>query len=262
MDEPSRELETLVTTSSEFEAHTIGVMLHEAGIESFVIDMHGALSAPSDHERLSGMQVKAADEGFIVAQPAGILRSWDILTGNGEDVDFILAVVADVQARVAVDPDRIYATGMSNGGGMADRLGCVAPDVFAAIAPVAGWYVDAVDCRSDRRIPVLAFHGTADLVVPYNGGPFFVAIPEWAAAWAERNGCSPTPVDKQVHDDVQVRVWPDCDAEMELYTIDGGGHGWPGTEFELGKLVTTSSIDATDVIWEFFVGYRRASRTQ
>ena len=153
-----------------------------------VVDLHPALSTPDDQEALSGMRVKAATEGFIVAQPAGQFRTWDIITGNGQDVAFIRAVVADVASRTPIDADRIYATGMSNGGGLTDQLACTAADVFAAVAPVAGWYVPSVECADDAVIPVMAFHGTADLVVPYSGmGLFFVDVEEWAADWAARN---------------------------------------------------------------------------
>ncbi len=219
---------------------------------ALVIDMHGALGTPAMQDQLSAMRTKADEEGFVVAQPAGLLRTWDIITGNGNDVEFLKAVVDDVGERTKIDPDRVYATGMSNGGGMADRLACLAGDVFAAVAGVAGWYTDVVDCDASTT-PVLAFHGTADLVVPYDGtGPFFIPVDEWAATWAERNGCDPEPMQFRVSEDVRTLTWSGCAADVQLYTIEGGGHGWPGSDVSLLALSSTDTINATNLIWEFF----------
>jgi polyhydroxybutyrate depolymerase len=224
-----------------------------------VVDIHPALSTPDDQEALSGMRVKAAEEGFIVAQPAGQFRSWDIITGNGEDVAFIRAVVADVQARTPIDSDRIYASGMSNGGGLTDQLACTAGDLFAAVAPVAGWYVPSVECADDAVIPVMAFHGTADLVVPYSGmGLFFVDVEEWAADWAVRNGCDPDPTDERVTEDVVKRSWSGCTADTHLFTIEGGAHGWPGSDVSIIAVSSTDTISATELIWDFFVAHPKA----
>ena len=224
---------------------------------ALVLDLHGALGTPEMQDRLSGMKAKAAEEGFIVAQPVGVLRSWDIITGDGDDVAFLRAVVADVAARTAIDSDRVFATGMSNGGGMAERLGCVSGDLFAAIAPVAGWYVAAVECTGQGP-PVMAFHGTADFVVPYNGdGPLFVPVEEWAAEWAERNGCIDAPEESRLAADVVERTWPGCDRDVSLVIVEGGGHGWPGTSDETFGLASSDSIDATDLIWSFFEAHPR-----
>jgi polyhydroxybutyrate depolymerase len=223
-----------------------------------VVDLHGALGTPDMQDALSGMRAKAVEEGFVVVQPAGLLRSWDIITGGDGDVAFVMAVIADAQARTAVDADRIYATGMSNGGGMAERLACSAGDTFAAFAPVAGWHVPAVECNGDQ-VPLLAFHGTADLVVPYDGtGPLFVPVEEWVAEWAVRNGCDPTPVEERLTDDVTTLIWAGCSADTQLVTIEGGGHGWPGSEVSILALSSTDTIDATDMIWDFFVAHPRS----
>ncbi|MDJ0960911.1 MAG: PHB depolymerase family esterase [Acidimicrobiia bacterium] len=224
-----------------------------------VVDIHPALSTPNDQEALSGMRIKAAEEGFIVAQPAGQFRSWDIITGNGNDVAFIRAVVADVQSRTPIDVDRIYATGMSNGGGLTDQLACTAGDLFAAAAPVAGWYVPSVECPDDAVVPVMAFHGTDDFVVPYDGmGLFFVDVEEWAAEWAARNGCAAEPTDERITEDVVKRTWAGCDADTHLFTIEGGAHGWPGSDVSIIAVSSTNTISATDLIWDFFVANPKA----
>jgi polyhydroxybutyrate depolymerase len=154
-------------------------------------------------------------------------------------------------ARYPVDPKRIYATGFSNGGGMVNRLGCDLADRFAAIAPVSGAFLLSEDCRPSRPIPVMAFHGTGDRIVPYDGsGKVLPPIPAWAAGWALRNGCrqpSTAFLDDGV---VRGEHWSDCEqgADVFLYTIAAGGHTWPGRISLPGQ----SSIDASATMWGFF----------
>jgi polyhydroxybutyrate depolymerase len=109
---------------------------------------------------------------------------------------------------------------------------------------------------------MIAFHGTRDRVTPYNGGKTFVAqdafpaIPDWTGKWARRNGCALEPRDSRIASDVTRREYPGCanDASVLLYTIEDGGHTWPGgaelPEWLLGR--TTRSIDATQLTWAFF----------
>src|SRR5690606_31858506 len=101
--------------------------------------------------------------------------------------------VEQVQQQVCVDPDRIYATGMSNGGHMSHRLACEAADVFAAVAPVAGSMTVTGNCTPAEPISVLHFHGTSDSIVPYDGYPLVMpGAQETMKGWAARSGCDPT----------------------------------------------------------------------
>ena len=138
---------------------------------------------------------------------------------------------------------------------MANRLACEAADMFAAVAPVAGAYTQHEECDPVRPVPMMIFHGDADPVVPYNGaGELFPPVEDFAAGWAVRNGCDTEPDDSVVAPDVTERRWAECDAgaDVVLYIIDDGGHGWPGTARPGAEAVTTDSISATDLIWEFF----------
>jgi polyhydroxybutyrate depolymerase len=225
---------------------------------ALVLDLHGLTGTPAGQDLLSGMQAKAEAEGFVVAQPAGVAGAWDALADRDQDLAFLRAVVADVADRVTIDPARIFATGMSNGGGMAHRLACDAADVFAAVAPVAGAYLLDVDCAPSRPVPVLAFHGTEDRVVPFTGlGTALPDVGEWAAAWAERNGCSLRPTSTTVAGDVRSLRWDGCleGGDVELLVVEGGGHGWPGTDDPRRRSATTGSVEATDLIWEFFASH-------
>src|SRR6266496_1133785 len=162
-----------------------------------VINFHGYNSNSGQEENLTGMSAKADREGFIVVYPDGINSTW--FTGRGEDgqrdQQFIRDLIASLESQYTIDPKRIYATGISNGGGMTNRLGCDMADLIAAIAPDSGAYNFWQDCNPSRPVPVLAFHGLDDNLVPYTGGtPKLMEPPieEWAAAWAARNGCSST----------------------------------------------------------------------
>ena len=118
----------------------------------------------------------------------------------------------------------------------------------------------AVSCDPVRPVPIVAFHGTADRIVPYAGfRPLGLpAVEDWTAEWAERNGCGPAPAPERIAADVERTAWTGCDAAVVLYTVEGGRHGWPGSERALAVLDSTDSIDASEIIWEFFEAHPRS----
>lgn len=234
---------------------------YQSGIPTaLVINLHGLRSNASEQEALSSMSIKADKEGFIVAYPTGRNEKWSVGPGVDGEVDreFIRNLIHHLQNRYTIDVKRIYATGISNGGGMANRLACDMADVIAAIAPVSGAYNFWRECNPSRPIAVLAFHGTADKIVPYKGvgrGNVEPSIQEWANAWAERNDCDLTPsVTAQTHE-VIGKTWSNCkdNAIVVLYTIEKHGHSWPGSD--LLPNITSKAINATDVMWEFFLSH-------
>jgi polyhydroxybutyrate depolymerase len=223
-----------------------------------VINFHGYSSNSRQEEGLSGMSVKADAAGFLVAYPDGINNAWHDGPGlEGEkDLQFVRDLIAAIQSQYSVDPKRIYATGISNGGGMANRLGCDMADVVAAIAPVAGAYNLWEQCKPSRPVPVLAFHGLDDNIVPYEGGEpkaMLPRIPDWAAAWAKRDGCNETPAESTPTDGVTIQTWSGCEggAEVILYSLADHGHSWPGSSV-MPRAITSQAVNATDVMWEFF----------
>ena len=225
-----------------------------------VIDLHGYNSNAAQQEWLSRMSVKADSAGFVAAYPEGLgdPQSWKFgpLAEGQADIGFIRDLIQHLQDQFSIDPQRIYVTGISNGAEMSYRLACALGDTIAAFAPVAGGYPPFEDCRTTRPIPVVAFHGTDDHLLPYTGKPpLLLPVHEWAARWAAHNGCNPTPAVSFKQGDVIGETWSGCraGADVVLYTITGKGHSWPGSA--MPAQITTRDIDATDVIWEFFAAH-------
>jgi polyhydroxybutyrate depolymerase len=226
---------------------------------ALVFGFHGNNGRAEHLEAYSGFSPLADREGFIVAYPQGSGEhpTWEAWQGS-KDVQFVYDLIDRIATICSVDPHRIYATGHSLGGGMANRLACDLSKRIAAIGPVAGAYQDDEHCSPSRPVPVLAVHGTQDSVIFYNGfggeqgmppGAYFTVgtpIPQWASTWAKRNGCSATASIVFEKDPVSGQHWGECrsGADVVLYTIHGGEHGWP---------TPTTDFDAAQVIWDFFI---------
>ena len=239
-----------------------------------VISFHGFAEWPAHQMELSGWNALADQNGFIVVYPSGsgFPKRWkisdEIATPSDPliDVQFISDLIDQLGREYNIDHSRIYANGLSNGGGMSFLLACELSEQIAAIGSVSGAYLfSPADCNPSRPVPMIAFHGTADPIVPYQGDPSsssdirFPSIPEWVEAWAEQNGCSLNSVELPSKGEVSGIRYTPCEqnAEVNFYTIDGGGHSWPGGEPLPEWIVghTTQDIDATQVMWEFLKGY-------
>jgi polyhydroxybutyrate depolymerase len=244
-----------------------------------VISMHGAGGWPVQQMELSGWNRLAESQRFIVVYPAGIdtagPRIWHVESGAGmgRDVTFISELIDKLEATWNIDPARIYANGISNGGGMSFALSCALSNRIAAVGMVAAAQTLPWNwCTDHRPVPMIAFHGTADPMVPYHGGDSWISpepfpdVPTWAANWARRNRCGPDPVESAVSPDVTRREYTNCagDAAVVLYSIEGGGHTWPGgkalPEWFVGP--TSRGLDATRQMWTFFRAHRLPRRSQ
>ncbi len=204
---------------------------------------------------------------WFVRPPAVRRYGGRFAPGRQLTIRFIADLVDTLQAAYKIDSARIYANGISNGGGMAYVLSCTMAGRIAAVGMVAPAQALPADwCRSTRPVPVIAFHGTADPMVPYAGGrlgdpfnpvkPVFPAIRDFMASWAARNSCGESPVESTLAPDVSRLEYADCSegASVVLNTIEGGGHTWPGgkpmPKWYVGR--TSASIDATREMWVFF----------
>ena len=231
-----------------------------------ILNWHGFGGTASSQQSYSGLPVKADTAGFIVAAPQGTgdpaFHNFTTLMPEPADVLFTNDLLDELEAQLCIDAARVFSTGMSNGAQMSTRLGCNASERIAAIAPVAGWYYPPFSphfpnepgCFSTRPVAVIAFHGTGDSIIPFEGGPGLFEIlfrsfedeimPEWAA----HNGCDPVPVEEQVTQNVRLLRHENCDegGTLELYVVEGGDHVWPGAPG------ATQEISATDLMWDFF----------
>jgi polyhydroxybutyrate depolymerase len=235
-----------------------------------VISMHaGGMWGAAQREASQWNRV-ADQHGFIVVYPSGtgLARPGAGRAGEGagpmKDVRFISDLIDTLKAAYNIDTTRVYADGLSNGGGMAFVLSCTMSDRIAAVGMVASALSLPRDgCPDHRPVATIAFHGTADRHTRYHGGKSWVArnhefpdIPTWMANQARENRCEPNPIESRVAPDVSRREYTNCaeDASVVLYTIMGGGHTWPGggplPEWFVG--VTTRSIDASSEMWAFF----------
>lgn len=244
-----------------------------------VLAFHGAMTNGPIMALSSGLSDKADRAGFIVVYPNGtgkgnLLLVWNSGGFHGpnaeklpDDVAFVGAILDELPKLVHVDPRRIYATGISNGGMMCYRLAAELSQRIAAIAPVSGTM--AVEkARPRRPVPVMHFHGTEDKLVPFNGPDertakflAFKSVEETIRIWARINGCPKKPKTIQLPDKVEDGTTVRQEvygpgkggAEVVLFVIQGGGHTWPGRQWPvpwLGK--TTRDISANDLMWEFF----------
>jgi polyhydroxybutyrate depolymerase len=245
-----------------------------------VVDMHGSGSTAVQQEVLSDMNGTADADGFVVVYPQAIIRSgagflWNIpgvpLIGGrraparaADDIAFIRAVVAKLRSSACIDLTRVYATGFSGGARLSSQLACDAPTVVAAVAPVSGLRLPS-PCPATRAVPVIAFHGSADPVDPYagNGQAYWTySVPVAVQRWSAHDGCSASPKTSQPASGATLATYTGCrdGATVELYTLNGEGHEWPGGP-ALPRTVTrllgpqTNAVNANDLMWAFFAAH-------
>jgi len=260
-----------------------------------VLNFHGGGAHAREQKRYSRMDEIADREGFIAVYPngssgiGGRLLTWNagICCGPAaasrvDDVGFVIALLEDLARRVALDPERVYATGLSNGSMMAYRLAAEAAPRFAAVAGVAG-AMTLERFAPALPVPVMHIHSVDDGRALYDGGlglafPFtntrvlHESVDGMVQKWISHNGCPKQP---QVGETVRGR--PDAaDAahtatrlrhapcrggtEVVLWRLTGAGHVWPGgLQDYIPRLLGpgTTVIDANDEMWRFFSRYRR-----
>ena len=223
---------------------------------------HGAGSNKEQQFAYSRFAPFADEDGALLVLPdaLGEPKRWSPLgpafagVDGVDDLQFFDDLSREVMSTYCVDPERALVSGMSSGGFMSAAVGCTRSDRVAAVAPVTATMWADVLCAEAEPVAYAYFHGTDDPVVLYEGGgPRRTRpVPETSQDWAEQNGCDAEPVDERIGEDVVHRTWTGCDASTDLYTVEGGGHTWPGS-VDVGRWGgTTDDISATQIIWDVF----------
>jgi polyhydroxybutyrate depolymerase len=258
-----------------------------------VLVLHGGGGTAEGMVKLTrGRFNELADrDSFIVVYPDGVekhwndgrsIQNWRAHKDKIDDVGFLSLLISDISVKWKVDPSRIYATGISNGGLMTYRLACELTDKIAGIASVsASLSVDLYPvCSPKRPVSVMVINGTDDPLVPYDGGTVgfglrtlgkVVSTDETVRFWVKRNGCREKPEvvrvpDRDSEDRTTLRkeIYGGCAAKtsVALYVVEGGGHSWPGGWQYLPQLIvgrTSREFNAADEIWGFFKSHPRTS---
>jgi len=237
-----------------------------------VIVLHGAIQGAASAERMSGMSELADKESFIAVYPNGTSMMGNAPAWNAGnccgyaqresvgDIAFLRALITRLQKSYNIDAKRIYVTGISNGAMMSYRAACEMSDVVAAVAPVEG--AQNVPCKPSAPVSLIVFHGTADRLVPFNGGstPYQIGprrndtpVADAVAFWVKENGCAPAAKHEESKD-VHIDIYSECKdgTGVALYAIQGGRHLWPGTP------ISHVDLSATDVMWRFFAQHPKA----
>jgi len=274
----------IATSDGRLRSYRLHVPLSYSGSDAvpLVFSFHGLGSSSIAQEVYSGLSTRAdaLDGGFVAVYPQGtVLGSntfWNTtqLAGLVDDVAFVDELLDQLEANLCIDASQVFSSGMSNGAQMSIRLACSLSSRVAAIAPVAGAYYPPVStalnpsetCVDTRPVPVIAFHGTADTAVPFNGGPGLSGLPfrlpidnttadeDVMGDWAAHNGCTSGRQEAPVTGEVRLVTYDSCSdgATAQLYIVDGGGHTWPGSFDVPGLGYTTHDISATGLMWQFF----------
>ena len=239
-----------------------------------LLNLHGYSSNNQQQELYGDFRAIADTAKFLIVHPNGTIdgngnRYWNTFTtpnsGGPDDLAFLSALIDAIGQQYTLDPDRLYCTGLSNGGFMSYELACHLGNRIAAVASVAGSIATTrlSTCMPAHPTPVLEIHGDADGTVPYPGNVLFTPVPDVLSYWVTANACNPTPTVVAVPDTDPTdgctavhSTWRGnrTGAVVEHFRIVGGGHTWPGAPVTIG--VTNRDINASVEIWRFLRRYR------
>jgi polyhydroxybutyrate depolymerase len=269
-----------LTVSSGERSYVLHVPSGGSGPRPLVLAMHGYTLNATEHERTTGLSELADREGFVVVYPegigvptswnAGICCSYD--DKSRDDLAFLAELIDHLGESTCLDQGRVYATGFSNGGMLTYRMACEMSDRIAAVASVAGSMVLPEDqCQPVRPVPLMHTHGTADPIVPFDGGSgpawltpagetpaTFPSAADEVALFAALNGCSSDTESVFSERDTECIRHSNCtdNAAVMLCTVDGGGHAWPGGA-DPGLLLSlimgqqSQTLPTSQVMWDF-----------
>ena len=236
-----------------------------------VFNFHGYTSNATEQMYYGDFRSIADTAGFIIVHPNGTVDNlgnthWNVGWGTStvDDIGFTESLIDSLALDYNINFERIFATGMSNGGFMSYTLACELSDKIAAIASVTGSMNvgQSNTCNTEHQMPIMEFHGTADGVVPYDGNSIFASTESVIEYWVNFNNCNLIPVFTEIPDidpadgsTVEHYLYEDGDngSTVEHFKIINGAHTWPGSM--PGGVGTNNDIDASVEIWKFFSKY-------
>lgn len=260
--------------------YLVHVPPHPPARMPLMLVFHGGGGRGRGMVRLAGFDGLADRYGVLVVYPDGLRHQWNDgrlpFNNHAEDVAFVSALIDRLEQQYPIDAKRIYAAGMSNGAMFSQRLGCELAGRLAAMAPVSGNMPASIgpSCRPARPIAVLQISGTADPLVPYDGGNVMSprhgevwSAPRTVAFWAQVDGCAPSPAATALPLEtapdgttIERTSYRGCrqGTAVTFYTVRGGGHAWPGGFAYLPRWIigpTSDQLDASATILEFFLAH-------
>lgn len=237
-----------------------------------VFNFHGYTSNANAQIFYGEFRAIADTAGFLLVVPQGTIDGngntyWNAgWLGSTDDVGFTSALIDSIAADYNVNQDKVYSTGMSNGGYMSYYLACNLSDRIAAIASVTGAMTKGTPntCNPQHPTPIMEIHGDADATVPYNGNTISESVQTGLNYWVNYNNANTTPtvatlpnVSTTDNSTVEHYIYANGDScvAVEHYKILSGGHTWPGAPVNTGSGNTNHDINASKLIWEFFLQY-------
>ncbi|NGY05109.1 alpha/beta hydrolase family esterase [Solimonas terrae] len=240
-----------------------------SGAAAFMM-LHGSGGTPEAQANLTSIGNAVVADGFWAVLPESLDNEWNDNPGYStgvDDVGFNAKVIDIVTGYLHLDAKRVFVSGLSDGAFMAERLGCELSDRIAAVALVAGTMSNGLSsaCEPATPRPIMFIDGTADPIVPYDGGRLGVmSAPDAFSFWLSRHNCTAsstmnTALPDVANDGTTISVARNAGCgsggEVRLYTVTNGGHTWPGgsqylPESMIGK--TSADMNANDEIWSFF----------
>lgn len=251
-----------------------------------IIMLHGGGGNGENGKRMSGFTEKAVPRGVIAVYPSGTsrfrrmkkIKTWNAghccgyaMKQNIDDVGFISALIDELVTRDNADPKRIYVTGMSNGAMMTHQIGAKLSHKITAIAPVVGGLFGD-EPRPTSAVSVLTINGRLDKFVPLEGGPGGGRFADqWDGTpvkpaeyqgtfWAAANDCQMSPKVSHSANGAITFLQYTCPNGRDVvhYVVNDSGHAWPGGEKGSPRGdVPSRSLDATEVIFDFFMRHSR-----
>jgi len=239
-----------------------------------VLNLHGYTSNNTQQMFYGDFKPIADTANFLILAPQGTNDGtgnahWNANWATGvDDIGFLSALIDSLSADYNINADRVYSTGMSNGGFMSFTLAGQLSDKIAAVASVTGTMsILQIPANTlNRPMPIMQIHGTADATVDYNGDANFLSVDSVISYWVAHNNCNTTPVVTAVPD---VNTTDGCTAEridylngdngaeVVHYKVTNGAHTWPGAGITIG--VTNQDFDASTEIWKFFMRYEKSN---